>query len=510
MKLSKQLLQRGVAAVFAHGYGSFFPQPPELLLVKKHWSALKAYLADLDLDTYAGYGQIWLFAPKSRLNVRRVGLLHPFDLILYTSLVLALREQIARSRLGADVVFSYRTEGTSRGRLYADSPSWKDFRDAAVSRISNGGHAFVGITDIADFYPRIYQHRLINALEVITDKAQREYVRVLEKMLSRFSDNASYGIPVGPAASRLLAEAVLVDVDSTLLSYGIEFIRYVDDFVIFASASKDAEFGIRVLGETLFQNHGLTLQTAKTKVLTASDYLDKHLTIHSDKEKQRRELLGILDEDPYGTSYEELDEDVRREVDAYNLSEMLEEALAVAENVDYREVSFILGRLSSLQKPELIPIVLNNLERLYPVAEAVAAFFSKFTSLDKAMRHMIADAILAPILGRDEARPSDYYSIWMLSVFGQDRLWNHEQSLVRIFREASSDAVRRFAALALAKSGSRAQAIALKEHLSEGSPLCRTAMLLATARLGSDERKHLRVSLGLKDPLEKVCVTEKV
>jgi hypothetical protein len=37
---------------------------------------------------------------------------------------------------------------------------------------------------------------------------------------------------------------------------------------------------------------------------------------------------------------------LKQEVDGLNLSEMLREALAEGQNVDYREVSFILGRLS--------------------------------------------------------------------------------------------------------------------------------------------------------------------
>jgi hypothetical protein len=173
-------------------------------------------------------------------------------------------------------------------------------------------------------------------------------------MLFRFSEGTSYGIPVGPPASRLLGEAVLVDVDSSLISFGIDFIRYVDDFVLFANDAKDAEFSIRVLGETLFQNHGLTLQTAKTKVLSASEYLEKHLTLHSEKEAKRRELLDVFGGNPYEiTAYEDLEDEQKREIDAFNLSEMLEEALSQNENVDYREVSFILGRLSALQKPEL-------------------------------------------------------------------------------------------------------------------------------------------------------------
>ncbi len=502
LKLTKQLLKRGLSATLFHGYGSFFPTPPEVLLVEKNWNQLKTELAAVDLDAYEGYSQTCSFAPKSRLTVRKVGLLHPFDFIFYTSLVLVLRDSIAQSRLPSSKVFSYRTEGLPANRLYGDTPSWKDFRTAAAGRVSDNSSGFIGVTDIADFYPRIYQHRLINALDAATPPAMREYVRVLGKMLFRFAEGTSYGIPVGPPASRLLGEAVLIDVDSTLVSFDIDFIRYVDDFVIFADTPTNAEYGIRVLGETLFRNHGLTLQTAKTKVMTASEYLERESVVHSEKEAKRRALLDIFGDNPYEIqSYEDLDNDQKKEVDAFNLSEMLTEALAEGENVDYREVSFILGRLSALQKPDLIPIVLENLERLYPVAEAVAAFFKGFDVLASETRRDIAGKILAPVLNAQAAHPSEYYSVWMLSIFGHDSNWDHAENLIRIFRETSSDTVRRFAALALASSGTRAGAVTMKEYLSAGSSLCRTAMLLAMAKLGRDEREHLRRGLRLSDSL---------
>jgi hypothetical protein len=110
--------------------------------------------------------------------------------------------------------------------------------------------------------------------------------------------------------------------------------------------------------------------------VTATDYIERHLKLHSEKEFNRRALLDIFGDNPYEiTSYEDLDDDQKAELDAFNLSGMLTDALAEDQNVDYREVAFILGRLSALQKPELIPIVLGNLERLYPVADAVAVFF---------------------------------------------------------------------------------------------------------------------------------------
>lgn len=420
VKLTQQLLERGMAAAKFHGYGTFLPEPPEFPLARKNWKSTKPLLASIDLDTYEGYSPMRSFAPKSRLNVRRVSLLHPYDFILYTSLVLALKDGIAKSRLPADRVFSYRTEKTTFRQLYASSPSFKDFKAAAAKTVTANPNSFIGVTDIADFFPRIYQHRLINALEAATTGTQREKIRVLEKMLLRFSEGTSYGIPTGPPASRLLAEAVLIDVDSTLVSYGVDFIRFVDDYVIFSERPQDAEYAIRVLGETLFLNHGLTLQTAKTKVLSAQDYSQEYLTLHSEKEENRRKLFEILGDSLYEeASYDDLDEDQKKEIDAYNLVEMLTEALGEGENVDYQEVSFILGRLSSLQKPELISLVLENLERLYPVADAVASFFREFKNLGKEKYEEIGTALLRPLGKADETRPSEFYTIWILHIFAQ-------------------------------------------------------------------------------------------
>jgi len=122
----------------------------------------------------------------------------------------------------------------------------------------------------------------------------------------------------------VLGEAVLID-----------FIRFTDDFVVFSDTPADAEYGIRILGETLFLNHGLTLQTAKTKVLHAAEYLETYLQSHDAKEANRRELIEIVGGYDSTLSYDELSIDQRAEVDALNLSEMLTEALAAGHNVDF-------------------------------------------------------------------------------------------------------------------------------------------------------------------------------
>ncbi len=48
--------------------------------------------------------------------------------------------------------------------------------------------------------------------------------------------------------------------------------------------------------------------------------------------------------------------------------------------------------------------------------------------------------------------------------------------------------------------------LAIKDFLASASSLCRTAMLLATAKLGKDERQYFGKSLQLSDSLEKLCI----
>jgi hypothetical protein len=508
LHLDPDLLDESLTAVVLHGYGDFFPEPPELDLLVKNWDSIRDELARIDLDLYAGHDVAFAFAPKSRLSVRRVALLHPYDLIFYTALVLALRPGITSSRLPLSQkrIFSYHTEGAGDGVLYNEGPGYREFRNAISRRVKKNPECYVGVTDIADFYPKVYQHRLVNALQAACGSSYQDHIRALEKLLTRFSENVSYGIPIGPPASRPLGEAVLIDVDSALLSFEIDFVRFTDDYVIFAETPEDAEYGIRMLGETLFTNHGLTLQTAKTKVLKGRHYVDQHLTTHANKEQEQRKLLEMVGDYDKAISYEQMTEAQKQEIDAMNLSQMLEDALEEGENVDYREVSFILGRLSALEKPELVPIVIENLDRLAPVAHSVAAFFKKFSDMDARTRNKVATALLEPIL-KNSKYASEYYTVWALSIFADNAVWDHAESLLKILRESHSDVVRRFAALALGASGSRAQVVHIKQYFVSASSLCRTALMLASAKMGSDERKYLRQSLRLDDSFERLCMT---
>jgi hypothetical protein len=47
LKLAEAVLDLSLTAVDQHGYGDFFPEPPELALAKQHWNELRPLLADI-------------------------------------------------------------------------------------------------------------------------------------------------------------------------------------------------------------------------------------------------------------------------------------------------------------------------------------------------------------------------------------------------------------------------------------------------------------------------------
>jgi hypothetical protein len=95
------------------------------------------------------------------------------------------------------------------------------------------------------------------------------------KIIKAIRGKESFGLPVGGAAARLLAEIALRDVDRSLFDEGVAFTRYVDDFRIFLSSEEEVYGILASLAESLLAE-GLTLNSAKTRVWTKEDYL-KHI-----------------------------------------------------------------------------------------------------------------------------------------------------------------------------------------------------------------------------------------
>jgi len=234
--------------------------------------------------------------------------IEPFWNAYYLAIVIQLASKIEAQRITVEenTVFSYRFNwDDENAKLFIDS-TWRDYREKALELSAN--YEYVVVTDIADFYPRIYHHRIENALKRLPDAG--EIPKRIMALLSNFSKNVSYGLPVGGPASRILSELSLDSTDKLLNRTHVKFCRYADDYCIFCSDKADAYRVLVKLSESLF-NEGLVLQKKKTKVITSEEFrLSAKLLGPADVNDQHaaeeQKLLNIsLRYDPYSETADE-------------------------------------------------------------------------------------------------------------------------------------------------------------------------------------------------------------
>lgn len=123
-------------------------------------------------------------------------------------------------------------------------------------------------TDITGYYENI-------ALEIVASDLRQlgvpeNIVVALSTMLNKWAQSPGRSIPQGQSASDILGKVYLNTIDNTLRNNGIQHVRYVDDFRVFARSEHDAKQSLLLLSQ-LMRQRGLSLQTAKTTILNAAD-----------------------------------------------------------------------------------------------------------------------------------------------------------------------------------------------------------------------------------------------
>ena len=195
--------------------------------------------------------------------------MQPFDTIKYLAITLLLAEEIERNRprKGRKIIFSYRY-APKKGYLFDPKYTITSFLQHVSAKARQAKTKVVVSCDIANFYDRLNLHRLESTLRSLS--LDENYIRLLNKLLLYWANRDSYGLPVGSNASRILAEAALLDVDKYLISIGADFCRFVDDYRLFAPDAQTAHRWLTQLIERLWLE-GLSINKSKTKVEDASE-----------------------------------------------------------------------------------------------------------------------------------------------------------------------------------------------------------------------------------------------
>jgi hypothetical protein len=512
--VTEESLDFALKHIEVFGDTDIFPIPFEYLAIRHNWAELKKYLLRLDLDSYSTRPLRRTLSPKSLYGFRIATQLDPIDTIIYTAIIYEIGNQLeaARVSIAKNNVYSYRfAPDISNGRFYNNSIGYRQFIQQCQSLSDKPEYSHVVVADIADFFPRIYSHPLENMLDSATQKS--DYARVIKKMLNKWNNSISYGIPVGQAASRLLAEATISDIDQSLLSENIVYCRFSDDFRIFCKDKKEAYNHLSFLANCLFRNHGLTLQPVKTKILTKTEFKRLFLTTGEMQENKSLSMKfnDILDEIGIEDCYEEFDYDElsdedKEMIDSLNLVDILREELA-KKDIDYGLTKFILGRLLQINSIEAKDIVLCQMEKLYPLFKDVICYLKGIRKIDTSTKHSIGTQLLHS-LSNSFVSHLEYHKSWILSVFTEDNEWDHQGEFCKLYSKMPDRFSKRKIILAMGRANQYHWFKTNKLDLGQFPAWQKRAFLAAASCLPGDEAIHWYRSIDHSlDELEK-CVVQ--
>lgn len=242
--------------------------------------------------------KILLIPKKNLFDFRKSSYTEILDEIIYLSLVLMIANKIEKQRIAKnkETIFSYRLK---RALLSSKTPtflfdykySYTRFRSNISKKAQENNAKVIISCDISNFYDRLNLHRLENTLLSIPE-INTDVVKLINEILLFWSNRDSYGLPVGSNASRILAEASLIDVDKYLMERNIIFSRFVDDFRLFAKDAKEAHTWLSILVERLNQE-GLFLNTHKTTIASITEIKQNSIN-KNDVEIDKNELPVVI------------------------------------------------------------------------------------------------------------------------------------------------------------------------------------------------------------------------
>ena len=272
--ISETSVRRAIDHLGTFGDTDLFPRLPEMRCFLERPGTIAKDCGSLNIGQYMPVGVVETLTPKSWLGFRIAHQLTASDSLIYLAALLDCAPYLESARIPKDYneAFAYRYSEDGSQSIFEPARGYHQWL-AHLSEFSPENPFAEDrpaiITDISDFYQRIYFHRIENVLQDAgCPKGPSDLVK---KIIKTTRARQSYGLPVGGAASRLLAECLLNDTDMLLKNMGVKFTRFVDDFRIAVPAGMEAHSILCRLAEHLMVTEGLSLNVSKTKLTTVKE-----------------------------------------------------------------------------------------------------------------------------------------------------------------------------------------------------------------------------------------------
>ena len=533
-KLTEQSLDFAKAHIDAFWDSDFFPKPDVYEALWARWTDVRQYLRTKNLEHFARPSTRVMPAPKANGGFRIVHQLDPLSAIAYTAIAheIARAVESARVPITERVVFSYRLDPDTDS-FFTKGSGYPDFVDCCRELAEQYKHVLV--CDLADFYNRVYIHRVRNNIEGC---GLKDIAKSLETFLLNLNMKASQGIPVGPAASIVVAEAALVDVDQFLRDRDMRYVRYVDDIRIFADEPGALHRLLEDLVSYLYEPHRLQLAWSKTHVVEASDFIARYLD--PPHKVERRELLGVAREvTEYGHTYTDNDADAlvnqfiaadkdipivaapkalkelkdilaywlsseeqeRREVRRTALAKILKLATS-SRPIDLGLARYVLKKGRALGVPDLFEVVLETFEALAPAAPDLFLYLQKVGTAELVTKSISA---LKELRNTSVVQRSRFLRHWLQWYYASNETLLGDRVIRRYLTDTSPIELQARAAFT---TKNVAWVRARKGELAQMGSWDRWATILAARIMSKDERRAWLQSVvgGDSDAIDRIVV----
>lgn len=500
--LTKDSIKWSIDFIQKHSDGDLFPKVIEINAIVKNIDQFISLTEKKDLNQFLPGACRRFIVPKDEISYRQATQLDPQDSILLTAIIYQYGQGIEDRRLNKDIVFSYRFSPDAIHGLYSTKNAWNNFWEKAFSKSLTS--EIILYCDIADFYNQIYHRIIYNQLS--KSSFPNQVNKWVKNLLNSTTANVSRGIPIGPHAMHLLAEAALIPIDNSMSSQGFDFIRYADDIIIFCDSEHSARIALASLASIIDKQQRLMLQRHKTKLYNPDEFktLCKEMIEDRPISRDEDEILKVIKKysegDPYRTvSYDEISKEDWESITEDIINKIIYEYINQDE-VDYIRLRWFYRRLTQIGHPGAIDISLKEISRIGPCFANICTYLSSVQSIDGERWKDIGVQLLA-LLDSNEVQNNEYFRLSIVSLFTKNKYINHFEHLVKKY-PTSEPFFRREILLAAYRNDAFDWLREQKENYQNMDPWQKIAFLFGLSGFPADEKKYFISKLNLTRPFE--------
>jgi hypothetical protein len=342
-------------------------------------------------------------------------------------------------------------------------------------------------------------HRLENELQRAA--GANHLIPRIRVILSALSIGTSYGLPVGGHAARLFSELLLNSVDQLLFIENISFTRFADDYFIFASSKHEAYRHLIFLSEKLQRNEGQSLQKAKTRIMTAQEFIatsefsEESALADTEEERTARKFRYLrLYFDPYSDTAVEDYEKLKDALSEFDIVGMLQNELKKSriQQTTTRRLIGVIQHLEPDVKTAAVQTILESLEVLTPVFTSVMLLLKDIVrGTDEEVSRNVFLALHKLFIEESPLISLPINVSYCLRVLAYDSSIQATQLLASVYARSESLALRRDIINIMTQRVNTYWLTDKRKFYSTVPPWEKRALLIASYVLG-DEGNHWR------------------